>query len=79
MPVWLVTGGSGFLGRHLLELGMQPGPQIGTILETAFEAQLEGAFFDLNQGLKWLAEQEQIQMPPQVRSALDTLRLRQTN
>jgi tRNA nucleotidyltransferase (CCA-adding enzyme) len=44
------------MGRHLLELGMTPGPQIGQIVNDAYEAQLEGKFFDLPQALKWLEE-----------------------
>ena len=42
------------LGRHLLELGMQPGPQVGAILKQAYDAQLEGQFFNLEQALQWL-------------------------
>ncbi len=41
-------------GRHLIARGMQPGKQFGTLLEEAFEAQLEGAFIDLDGALKWL-------------------------
>ncbi len=44
------------LGRHLLELGLQPGPGFKTILDTAFEAQLEGAFADEASGRKWLED-----------------------
>ena len=43
------------LGRHLIELGMQPSPEFGKILHDAFEAQLEGHFFDLSQARQWLA------------------------
>jgi tRNA nucleotidyltransferase (CCA-adding enzyme) len=45
------------MGRHLMELGLQPGPQFGPILHGAYEAQLEGAFFDLPQALEWLRQQ----------------------
>jgi tRNA nucleotidyltransferase (CCA-adding enzyme) len=48
------------LGRHLLELGLAPGPAFGKILEAAFEAQLDGEFSDLTGGLKWLKEKEQL-------------------
>src|SRR5208283_803939 len=34
------------MGRHLIELGLEPGKMFGTILHKAYEAQLEGAFFD---------------------------------
>lgn len=42
------------LGRHLQQLGRQPGPQFKAILEAAFEAQLDGAFTDTSGGLRWL-------------------------
>jgi tRNA nucleotidyltransferase (CCA-adding enzyme) len=44
------------LGRHLVELGLAPGPQFKSILGAAFEAQLEGAFSDESGGRKWLVE-----------------------
>ncbi len=42
------------LGRHLIERGMKPGKQFGELLKAAFEAQLEGAFTDLEGALVWL-------------------------
>ena len=42
------------LGRHLLELGIQPGPDFGTLLDHAYEAQLDGAFEDIESGYKYL-------------------------
>ena len=45
------------MGRHLIPLGLTPGPAFGEILDAAYEAQLEGHFFDLAAGLRWLAEQ----------------------
>ncbi len=47
------------LGRHLMERGMTPGKEFGTLLNEAFEAQLEGKFFDLEGALKWLHERLQ--------------------
>ena len=44
------------LGRHLLSLGIQPGPRMGQILKTAYEAQLDGAFSTLEDGVRWLTE-----------------------
>ena len=44
------------LGRHLVELGLQPGPTFKPILNAAFEMQLEGAFSNEAGGRKWLAE-----------------------
>ena len=41
-------------GRHLLELGMAPGPQFSRILAAAFEAQLDGEFADLEGARTWL-------------------------
>jgi len=43
------------MGRHLLELGMKPGREFGELLNEAFEAQLEGKFFDLPEALAWLS------------------------
>jgi tRNA nucleotidyltransferase (CCA-adding enzyme) len=44
------------LGRHLLERGVRPGKHMGPMLERAFEAQLEGDFATLEDGLTWLDE-----------------------
>ncbi len=40
------------LGRHLIELGLEPGPHFGPLLEECFEAQLDGRFTDLDGGLE---------------------------
>lgn len=43
------------LGRHLIEwFGMTPGPSFRALLDAAFEAQLDGAFADLDSGRAWL-------------------------
>lgn len=42
-------------GRDLLELGYQPGPELGVILREAFAAQLEGEFHDREGGFDWVA------------------------
>lgn len=42
------------LGRHLVAMGMHPGPDFKPILNAAFEAQLEGVFSDEAGGLAWL-------------------------
>jgi tRNA nucleotidyltransferase (CCA-adding enzyme) len=42
------------LGRHLLNLGYAPSPQFKSILATAFEAQLDGAFANERSGITWL-------------------------
>jgi len=41
-------------GRHLIARGLRPGAQFGKLLDEAFEAQLEGAFTDLEGAEKWL-------------------------
>ena len=58
------------LGRHLIEIGLRPGPEFGVILEAAFEAQLEGKFFDLPQAWGWLAEPGTLALPEEVRATL---------
>ncbi len=39
------------MGRHLLELGVQPGPEMGQLLEECYEAQLDGAFATVEEGV----------------------------
>lgn len=41
------------LGRHLLELGLEPGPRMGEILRAAYEAQLDGVFETVEGGRAW--------------------------
>jgi tRNA nucleotidyltransferase (CCA-adding enzyme) len=43
------------LGRHLIEHGLEPGERFGVLLREAFDAQLEGAFADLDGARAWLA------------------------
>jgi tRNA nucleotidyltransferase (CCA-adding enzyme) len=40
------------LGRHLLELGMKPGPQMGEVLKAIYEQQLDGAVTNLDEALE---------------------------
>jgi len=40
------------LGRHLLALGLMPGPQIGAILRQVYERQLDGEITTADQGLE---------------------------
>lgn len=58
------------LGRHLIELGMEPGRNFGVILDAAYEAQLDGKFFALDQARHWLAEEAQLPLTPAVRARL---------
>jgi tRNA nucleotidyltransferase (CCA-adding enzyme) len=42
------------LGRHLIALGLEPGPQFKRALDAAFESQLDGAFSDEAGGVEWM-------------------------
>ena len=44
------------LGRHLIPLGLKPGPDFKRVLDAAFEAQLDGAFADEAGGQAWLRD-----------------------
>ncbi|OHE87602.1 MAG: polynucleotide adenylyltransferase [Verrucomicrobia bacterium RIFCSPLOWO2_12_FULL_64_8] len=44
------------LGRHLLELGLSPGPTFKPVLDAGFEAQLAGIFTDEVGGKAWLRD-----------------------
>ena len=41
-------------GRDLIELGMKPGVEFGKILKAAYEAQLDGKFFDHKGGIDYV-------------------------
>ena len=41
-------------GRHLVALGLKPGPKFKPLLDQAFEAQLDGLFSDEETGIAWL-------------------------
>jgi len=41
-------------GRHLISLGMEPGPHFGDLIQQCFEAQLDGLFGDEKQGVLYL-------------------------
>lgn len=45
------------MGRHLLDLGVQPGPEMGRLLEECYEAQLDGVFSTLDEGLAFARSQ----------------------
>ena len=45
------------LGRDLIALGLKPSAEFKTILEKAYQAQLDGAFQTKEEGLNWLKEQ----------------------
>lgn len=48
-----------FLGRHLVALGYRPGPAFGPVLAACFDAQIEGAFSDLEGAHAWFARRLQ--------------------
>lgn len=60
------------MGRHLIELGLAPGPQFGEILDAAYEAQLEGRLTSLADAWQWLAEQPEVDLPPEARKSLES-------
>jgi hypothetical protein len=39
------------MGRHLLDLGVTPGPRMGEILRAVYERQLDGGVSDLDGAL----------------------------
>lgn len=41
------------MGRHLIDMGVQPGPDMGKLLEECYEAQLDGLFSTLDEGLAY--------------------------
>ena len=40
------------LGRHLLELGLKPGPRVGEVLKQVYEKQLDGAITSVDEGVE---------------------------
>jgi tRNA nucleotidyltransferase (CCA-adding enzyme) len=44
-------------GRHLIQLGIQPGPEMGRILNKIYSAQLEGKFDTTEEGVKYATDQ----------------------
>lgn len=45
------------MGRHLVDLGIEPGPEIGQLLDDCYEAQLDGMFSTLEEGLSYARSQ----------------------
>ena len=61
------------LGRHLMDLGVRPGPDMGKLLKIIYERQLDGAFATLEDGIE-IAKQAVAGQPgrqPEPRSAPD--------
>lgn len=51
-------------GRHLIELGHRPGPRFAAILESAFDAQLEGAIASEEEAIAWARREHPAGEPP---------------
>jgi tRNA nucleotidyltransferase (CCA-adding enzyme) len=43
-------------GRHLIELGMEPGPSFGPILQQCYEAQIDGKISNTKEGIAFAQE-----------------------
>jgi tRNA nucleotidyltransferase (CCA-adding enzyme) len=43
-------------GRHLLALGLTPGPRVGEVLRQIYEKQLDGTITSVDEGLALAAE-----------------------
>jgi tRNA nucleotidyltransferase (CCA-adding enzyme) len=52
-------------GRHLIGLGMSPGPHLGPILEACYTAQLDGDFSTLEEGLDYVRRRWEVRSEPQ--------------
>lgn len=61
------------MGRHLLALGLPPGPQLGQVLNEAYEAQLEGEFATLAAAYRWLASRTDLNLSKDVEEALEAV------
>jgi tRNA nucleotidyltransferase (CCA-adding enzyme) len=44
------------MGRHLIELGLSPGPQFKAILDACYEAQIEGGLMTVEEGVEYARE-----------------------
>jgi tRNA nucleotidyltransferase (CCA-adding enzyme) len=44
------------LGRHLIDLGVAPGPEMGRLLNQLYERQLDGEFDSIEKGLELARE-----------------------
>jgi tRNA nucleotidyltransferase (CCA-adding enzyme) len=40
------------LGRHLIALGLRPGPRVGEILKAVYEQQMDGSVRDLDEAIE---------------------------
>jgi len=51
-------------GRHLIQLGLSPGPELGSMLEILYAAQLEGEFSTLEGGLEYVRRRWEVGPEP---------------
>jgi tRNA nucleotidyltransferase (CCA-adding enzyme) len=42
------------LGRHLIEIGLEPGREFKKILAQAYEAQIDGVFESIDEAIIWI-------------------------
>ena len=52
------------LGRHLLELGMTPGPEMGVVLKQIYEKQLDGEFKTTEDGVRLASQIVRLKADP---------------
>lgn len=45
------------MGKDLISLGLNPGPQFGVLLNAAFQAQLDGVFLNKEDAISWVKDQ----------------------
>jgi tRNA nucleotidyltransferase (CCA-adding enzyme) len=45
------------MGRHLIGLGLEPGPAFGPLLDACYDAQLEGQIASVEEGLAFVRRQ----------------------
>ena len=50
------------MGRHLIEIGIPPGPEMGRILKKIYEAQLDGKFDNTDAGIEYARAQGWLSM-----------------
>ena len=52
------------MGRHLVALGMKPGPEMGRALKAAYEAQLDGRFSTVEDGIEYVKAAQDLPLLP---------------
>jgi tRNA nucleotidyltransferase (CCA-adding enzyme) len=57
-------------GRDLLRFGFSPGPELGSLLKDAFQAQIDGSFGDYPGALRWLVSRTDLAIPDPIREEI---------